>query len=831
MLIGATKEQFFCVLRMLQALYLSLQWIGKRKQSINFTIMLRNYFITAWRNLIRNKSFSVINISGLGLGMACSLLILMWVQSERSVDDFHKNGKRLFQVYERNIYDGKIDAGYPTQGLLAQELKKVIPEVKYASGFDRASAPGTMNTFESTHKIIKMTGYYAGQDFFNMFSFPLLAGSTPTALSAPGMVAISKKMALYFFGGAQNAIGKSMLMENKDLLQVSAVFENLPANSSLQFDFLRTWPDFLKQNDDWVNNWGNTSPQTFIQLNEDANPVITELKVKDFIYRYQQKSKSFVTELGLQPFAEKYLHSTFKHGMLEGGRIEYVRLFTIVAFFILLIACINFMNLATVQSVRRAKEVGLRKVIGAMRSSLVRQFIGEAMLLTFFSIVISFILVAVLLPAFNNLTGKQISLPVNNPFFWMSLTGLLLVTGLVAGSYPAFFLSSLSPSKVLKGSLKFSSKAVLFRKGLVVFQFTLSILLIISTIVIYQQTNYIQTKNLGYDRENLLYVPVEGELVNRYKVFKDEALKLPDIMDISKMRNSPTVIEHHTGSISWTGKDPNVVASFADGVVGYDFAKTMKLQLKEGRDFSKDLSSDSAGFLLNETAVNKIGFQHAVGQTMTWGNRSGKVIGVFKDFHFSSMHQNIDPLIVRLDENWPWGTILIRIRSGGTKQAIAGLEKLSKELNPKFPFTYQFSDLEFANLYKSEEIVSRLSGYFAMIGIFISCLGLFGLSAFTAAQRTKEIGVRKVLGASVPSIIGMLSNVFLKLVVIAMLIGFPIAWFAMNNWLDNYAYKITVQWWVFASAGVSIVLIALITVSVQSIKAAIASPVKSLKSD
>jgi putative ABC transport system permease protein len=793
--------------------------------------MVRNYFITAWRNIIRNKAFSIINMSGLALGMACSLLIMMWVQSERSMDDFHKNGKHLFQVYERNFYDGKIDAGYPTQGLLAQELKKVIPEIRYASGFDQASAPGTMNTFESTDKTIKMTGYYAGEDFFKMFSYPLLAGGTTTALSDPGMVAISKKMAVYFFGGAQNAIGKSVLMENKELLQVSAVFENLPGNSSLQFDFLRTWPDFLKQNDDWVNNWGNTSPQTFVQLTEDANPVKTELKVKDFIYRYQQKNKSFVTELGLQPFAEKYLHSTFKNGKLEGGRIEYTRLFTIVAFFILLIACINFMNLATAQSVRRSKEVGLRKVIGAMRSALVRQFIGEAMLLTFFSIMISFVLVAALLPAFNNLTGKQILLPVYNPVFWLSLTALLLITGFVAGSYPAFFLSSLSPVRVLKGSLSFSSKAVLFRKGLVVFQFTLSILLIISTIVIYQQTNYIQTKNLGYDRENLLYIPIEGELVSRYKMFKDEALKLPGIMDISKMRNSPTVIEHHTGSISWTGKDPNVVASFADGVVGYDFVKTMKLKIKEGRDFSKDLSSDSAGFLLNETAVNKIGFQHPLGQTMTWGNHPGQVIGVIRDFHFSSMHQNIDPLIVRLDERWPWGTILIRIRAGGTKQAIAGLEKLIKEINPKFPFTYQFSDLEFANLYTSEGVVSRLSGYFAVIGIFISCLGLFGLSTFTAVQRTKEIGVRKVLGASVPSIVGMLSNVFLKLILIAMLIGFPVAWFAMNSWLQNYAYKIAIEWWVFVSAGISIIIIALITVSIQSIKAALANPVKSLKNE
>jgi putative ABC transport system permease protein len=792
--------------------------------------MLKNYFKTAWRNLVRNKAFSVINIAGLALGMACSLLIIMWVNDEKSVDGFHKNGKHLFQVYETNFYDGKIDASYPTQGLLAEELKKVIPEVKYASGLDYASAPGTMSTFAVNDKVIKMNGCYAGEDFFKMFSYPLLQGNTTLAMNAPGTIAISKKMAAYFFGSAEKAIGKSILMENKDALQVSAVFENLPANSSMQFDFLRTWPDFVKEND-WVHNWGNTSPQTFVQLRDDADASKTQAKIKDFIYRYQEKNKSFVTEIDLQLYPEKYLHSTFKNGKIDGGRIEYVNLFTIVAVFILLIACINFMNLATAQSAKRAKEVGLRKVIGAMRSSLIRQFIGEAMLLTFISVIIAFALVSLLLPAFNNITGKHISIPVSNPFFWLSLTGLLLITGFVAGSYPALFLSSLNPVKVLKGSLKFSSAAVFFRKGLVVFQFVLSIILIVSMIIIYQQTNYIQTKNLGYDRENLLYVPIEGELIKNYTVFKEEALKLPGIVDVSKMRNSPTIIEHHTGSISWPGKDPNVSVSFADGVVGYDFVKTMKLQLKDGRDFSKNFSGDSVGFILNETAVNKIGFKDPVGQTMVWGNHPGKVIGVLKDFHFSSMHQNIDPLIVRLDENWPWGTILVRTKAGNTKEALAGLEKLSKALNPKFPFTYQFSDQEFSNLYKSEEIVSRLSDYFAMLAIFISCLGLFGLATFTAAQRTKEIGVRKVLGASVPDIIGMLSNNFLKLVSIAMLIAFPVAWFAMNKWLQNFAYKINIQWWVFAIAGAATTCIALITVSYQSIKAAVANPVKSLRTE
>ena len=791
--------------------------------------MLKNYFKTAWRNLIRNKAFSIINISGLALGITCSMLIVLWVRDEKSVDGFHKNGKYLFQVYERNFFAGKINADYPTQGLLAQELKKVIPEIKYSSGVEYTSPSGA-NNFEANDKVIKMNGYYASEDFFKMFSYPLLEGNASSALSSPSAISISRKMAEYFFGSPEKAIGKMIRFENKDALQVSAVFENVPSNSSQQFDFLRSWSDFVKENQ-WVNNWGNTDPQTFVQLRDDADPIKVEAKIKDFIYSYQQKDKSFITELGLQSYPEKYLHSSFKNGQVDGGRIEYVNLFSIVAVFILLIACINFMNLATAQSAKRAKEVGLRKVVGAIRGSLIGQFIGEAILITFFAMTIAFLLVSLLLPAFNNLTSKQISIPVSHPLFWMAMMGLLIVTGFVAGSYPALFLSSLNPVKVLKGSLKFSWAATFFRKGLVVFQFSLSIILIVSMMIIYRQMNYIQSKNIGYNRDNLLYIPIEGDLSNKYNLFKEEALKMSGILDVSKMRNSPTVIGHHTGSISWEGKDPNLRVGFADGVVGYDFVKTMKLQLKEGRDFSKEISSDSIGFLLNETAVDKIGFKNPVGQTMIWGNHAGKVIGVLKDFHFNSLHQTIEPLIVRLDENWTWGTILIRTQAGKTKEAIAGLEKICKELNPKFPFAYQFSDQEFANLYKSETVVSKLSDYFAFIAIFISCLGLLGLATFTAAQRTKEIGVRKVLGASVPNIIAMLSNNFLKLVVISMLIAFPVSWLAMNKWLQNFAYKINIDWWVFALAGIVTIFIALITVSYQSIKAALSNPVKSLRSE
>jgi ABC-type antimicrobial peptide transport system permease subunit len=348
-------------------------------------------------------------------------------------------------------------------------------------------------------------------------------------------------------------------------------------------------------------------------------------------------------------------------------------------------------------------------------------------------------------------------------------------------------------------------------------------------IVIYRQMNYIQTKNIGYNRENLLYIPIEGELIKNYSLFKQEAGKLPGILTISKMRNSPTVIEHHTGSIEWSGKDPNLMVSFADAVVGYDFVKTLNLELKEGRDFSKDFGTDSASFILNETAVDKIGYQDPIGKTISWGNRKGTIIGVLKDFHFNSMHHTIDPLIMRLDENWSWGTILIRTKAGNTKEAIAGLERLCKQINSKIPFTYQFSDQEYDQLYKSEQVVSQLANIFALLAILISCLGLFGLATFTASQRTKEIGVRKVLGASITNIATMLSANFLKPVTIAMLIAFPIAWYTMNTWLQDFAYKIEIEWWIFAVAGLATICIALLTVSYQSIKASLHNPVKSLR--
>jgi putative ABC transport system permease protein len=790
--------------------------------------MLKNYLLVALRNLKRNKVFSFINILGLALGLACSLLIIFWVQDERSMDAFHANRSRLYNVYERQYYDGKIESGYYTPGLLAAELKKKIAGIEAAVDYTGYT---DKLTFEAGNKIIKEEGSYASEDFFSMFSFPLLQGKPATALNDPSAVAVSRKMANHFFGSPEAAIGKTIRCENKRDFKITAVFEDIPNNSTFKFDFVANWFYYLDQNS-WAKEWGNNGPATAIMLRPDANPANISPRIRKFLDDYnKEQNKNFRIELGIQRYDEIYLHGNFKNGEISGGRIEYVRLFSIVAVFIMLIACINFMNLTTARSVKRAKEIGIRKVVGALRTGLMRQFIGEAVLLAFFATVIALLLAALMLPGFNDLTGKQIVFPFSHPVFWIELLALAIVTGIISGSYPALFLSAFNPVTVLKGAVKTSSGATFFRKGLVVFQFVLSIVLIIGTIIVSKQVHYIQNKDLGYNRENLIYIPIEGDLRDKYALFKEQALGMPGIQTVTRMTESPTNLGSNTGGVDWDGKDPNTQPSFTQASVGYDFVKTLQLQVVLGRDFSKDFGTDSVGYLINESAMRKIGYKDPIGKRLTFWQKKGMIIGVIKDFHFISLRLPIEPLILRLHDNEHYGTALVKTGKGKTKEALASLSQLCKELNPKFPFTYQFADEEYLKLYKSEQVIDRLSDYFAFLAIFISCLGLLGLAMFTAEQRTKEMGIRKVLGASVSGLFALLSKEFLQLVVIALIIASPLAWWVMNNWLQDYTYRTDISWWVFAVAGILAILIALLTVSVQSIKAALVNPVKSLRTE
>lgn len=791
--------------------------------------MLKNYFRTAVRLLLKNKAFSFINIMGLALGLACSLLIMLWVNDEYKVDSFHKNRSQLYTIYEQQFRDGVANAFYGGPGMMAAEMKRVFPEVQYASQF----AWNELKTFEANNKILKVEGNHASSDFFKMFSYTLLEGNPETALQSPGDISISRKMAEDFFGSPGKAIGKTIRFENERDFKIMAVFENTNQHSSQQFDYLLSWQQFLEVNE-WAKNWTNNGPTTYVQLRPGSDVKAFRAKIEKFLdaYNKEQTPRSYV-RLGMASFGDVYLHGNFdSKANVSGGRIQYVKLFSVVAIFILLIACINFMNLTTAYSVKRAREIGVRKAIGAFRFSLIRQFMGEALFIVGISIAIALTLVTIAIPSFNQLTGKEIEIPFNSFNFWLIMAALLVVTGLISGSYPALYLSAFQPVKVLKGLPKFSNSALWFRKGLVVFQFVLSIILIISTVVVSKQVKFIQKMNLGYDRENLVYIPEEGDLTAKFDVLKNLALKTPGIKDVSRIGDNPTEINNGTGGVVWEGKDPNADIDFAHTAVGYDFIKTMHLQLVAGRDFSREFPTDSVGFILNESALKIIGFKDPIGKPITfWGNK-GTIIGVLKDFHFNSLHEPIRPMVLRLVGNqWGASYILARINAGQTKEGLAGLEKLCKELNPKFPFTYKFSDEEYAKLYRSEQMVDQFANYFAVLAIFISCLGLLGLVTFTAEQRTKEFGIRKVLGASPVAVFKLLSKEFLVLVTIAILVASPVAWFFMQNWLLDYAYKIDMSWWMFVVAGIAALLIALITVSFQSVRAALANPITSLRSE
>ena len=797
---------------------------------LNRNFMFKNYLKITWRNLVRNKAHTFINIAGLSVGVVCSLLIMLWVQNELSTDAFYKNSSRLFAVYERQYSDHKVRGNYNTPGPTAAEMKKVIPGVELATPFGFTQ----QNTFQAGEKKLKLEGNSAGEDYFKMFGYPLLEGNAQTALTGPVAVAISRKMAEIFYGSAHQAIGKTIRFNNSKDLKVSAVFENLPDNVSDKFEYLTSWELFL-QDQDWAKEWGNNGPNTYLLLRPDANPAAIEKRIAHFLDTYSgvnRKTSPFIIDFGLQRYDERYLHGKFdERGNIAGGRIEYVKLFSIVAIFILLIACINFMNLTTARSVKRAREIGVRKVVGALRSSLIGQFISESLLITIAAVSISLLLLILILPLFNQITQKQIELPFRDTLFWLKLAAITLVTGLVSGSYPALFLSSFNPVRVLKGALTLSSGTTIFRKGLVVFQFVLSVVMVTGTIVISKQMNYIQSKNLGYDRENLVYIPIEGDLTAKYEVFKQEAARIPGVQMVTHISDNPTNIQMGTRGVSWTGKNPKEQIRFVTAAVGYDFIKTMKLTMVVGRDFSKDFPTDSAGYIINEAALKRIGYPDPIGQPITMWDKPGKIIGVVKDFHFNSLHQLIEPLIIRSGVTDIYGRFLVRTQPGKTREVMAGLEKICKELNPSFPFTYYFADEEYTKLYQSEQIVGKLSDAFSFLAIFISCLGLLGLAMFTAEQRVKEIGIRKVLGATIMSLFTLLSSEFLVLVIIALLIASPIALYAMTKWLQGFEYRTGIQWWVFGLSGGLIVLIALATVSFQAIKAALVNPIKSLRSE
>lgn len=787
--------------------------------------MLKNYLIITLRNFARNKAYTSINVLGLSLGMMCALLIFLWIHDESTQDAFHTNGPYLFSVYERRLLEGEIKASRETPGPLAEELKKSIPEVQYATSF----MSGIEIAIQYEDKIFKMSGGYAQTDFFRMFTFPLVIGSPESVFANPNAMAISRRMAGLFFGTPENALGKIVNFANMKEFTVSSVFENTLENSSRRFDYLvgeEGWTEMVPL----LKKWEVNAPETYVQLHLGTHAGDVEAKIRNFLTRYLEPKKDLHVELALQKFDDLYLYNSFENGRPTAGRIEFARIFGGIAVFILLIGCINYMNLATAQSLRRSKEISMRKVIGAARKSIITQFMSETIVLTLLALAISLVAAFLLLPPFNQLTGKQLVMPFNQSWFWGAAMTLVVVTGVLAGSYPSFFLASFAPIRLLKG-LKFSSSAVFFRKGLVVFQFCISVILIIVTIVVSRQVNFIHSKSLGFELSNLIYTSMDPAVVAKYATVKERLLSMPGIAGVDRTGGNPIDMTADNLGIEWEGKEPGSVIQFANMRVGYDYVDVMKLQLVAGRAFSRDFLSDTASYLVNEEAVSKMGYRDPLGKKVTLFGVTGPIIGVLKDFHFHSLHEPIKPLMIGLNEKMLFGLLVIRTEPGRNKEAIVSLEKVLESINPNFPVTFHFADVEYQNLYKSEQIISKLTNIFGSLAVFISCLGLLGLARFTAEQRVKEIGIRKVLGASSANILKLFSREFLILVALAFAIASPVAWYIAGTWLEGYAYRVNLSWWIFAMGGACALFFSFITVSTYAIKSSLANPINSLRSE
>lgn len=802
--------------------------------------MIRNYLKIAWRHMMRHRGYAIINVLGLTLGITCCLFIFLWVRDEKQMDDFGR--KDIYVAYITETSDRQTKGHYMTPLHLVdsnharfyiEDALRVVPEIKHLANFlvGYELPWGHPESLQAGDKILEKNGVRVGEDFFNIFPFPLVEGDRATALKDMYGIVLTRKTATALFGSPHAAIGKQVRFMNTRQFVVTAVCEDLPANSTIQFDFLNNWEAQRR-----LLEYSGNEVRTYVELQPGSKPDKVAAELTQYLHSAVVPQKGVSFKLGLQRVSDEYLYNVFVNGRPVTGRIEYVHIFSGVAFFILLIACINFMNLSTARSVKRAKEVGLRKVIGSSRGQLIGQFMGESLLFSFFALVLSICLLFVLLPAFNRFTGKQIELPLGQPWFWGGLTLVALVTGIVAGSYPALYLSSLQPVRTLKGVLRFTQGSIFFRKGLTVFQFVLSVFLLIATIVISRQTYYIQHTNLGYDRENLVEVRIEGRLqeMKNYALFKQRLTGMPGIALVDRCTEAPYSMKFdvNTSDISWEGKPVNANVYVEPASVGFDFVRIMGLSIVRGRDFSRLNPTDSSdAFLVNEEAAREMGFKDPIGKWVKAWDKHGHIIGVIKDYHSRSLRDAIRPLLLDVKEYEYFGMILIKTKPGETKEALASAAAVYRSIEPDLAFGWQFIDEEYGKMYNSEMTTARLSVLFAALAIGISCLGLLGLVLFAAEQRTKEVGIRKVLGASLSQILALFSVDFLKLVLLAFLIAGPLGWLAMRSWLGNFAYRVALSWWIFALAGVGIALIALITLSYQAIRVAIKNPVDSLHSD
>ena len=773
---------------------------------------------------MRKKSFSFINIAGLSIGMAAAILILLWIQHEFTYDRFYENQDRMYQAWNLYKHDGKTECWNTTPKPMAQALQNDYPEVENVTRVN--FMPPAL--FSIGDKRLTARGNIVDSSFFEVFSFPLVYGNKRTVLNDLYSLVISEKLAKRFFGN-EDPIGKIVKIDNTDNLTVTGVMKNWPDNSKFGFEFLL--PMGYARAKGWMDDeWGNNSVDTYVLLKKNATIASLAPKIRNLRKKYDKGDPDI--ETFLYPMSRSYLYSRFENGKEAGGRIELVRLFGVIAVFILLIACINFMNLSTARSEKRAKEVGIRKVVGAQKMSLIAQFLGESIMFTIIAGVLAVVIVKLSLPSFNELVGKQLALGLNNGGFWLFGISFVLFTGLLAGSYPALYLSSFRPIAVMKGVFRASNALITPRRILVVSQFTFAILLIIATIVVRQQMKNAQERSVGYSRDNLVYHFMEGDVEKNYSVIKNELISSGAAISVTKTSAPITEGWSNTWGIEWQGKDPQDKRIIDRYVADDAFVKTAGLQLVMGRDFDLvNYPADSSAALLNESAVKMMGFKEPIGQIVKDMGRDWHIIGVIKDFILRSPYQPIDPMFIAGANGW-FNVIQMKLNDKNpTTKNIATMEVIFKKYNPQYPFNYRFTDEEYAKKFSDEKRTATLASLFALLTIIISCLGLFGLASYMAENRVKEIGVRKVLGASVMSITRLLSIDFIKLVLVAFIIAAPLGFWAMHTWLQDFPYRITIQWWVFALAGSVAVLIALLTVSSQAIKAALTNPVKSLRSE
>lgn len=798
--------------------------------------MIKNYFKIAWRNLLKNKKSSFINISGLAIGMAVAMLIGLWIWDELSFEKYNKSYDKVAQLYQHQTFNGEKHTMLAVPMPLGEELR-----TNYGSDFKYLA----MSSWEGDHiltvgdKHINKNGIYIDKQGPAIFSLTMIHG-TINGLENPNSVMLSESTAKAFFGDA-NPINQVMKIDSKLDVKVTGVYEDLPYNTKFNnVKFIAPW-ELYKIAEPWLERaatqWGNNSFQCFAQINDNASFATVNKKIiNSKIDKLPQEEKKFKAEIFLNPMSEWHLHSSFKEGLRVGGAIEYVWMFAIIGVFVLLLACINFMNLSTARSERRAKEVGIRKTVGSLRGQLIWQFLCESILVAFIAFVFAIVLTQLILPWFNQVADKKLTILWSNTWFWAAGFGFTILTGFVAGSYPALYLSSFKPIKVLKGTFKVGRFASMPRKVLVVTQFTVSVALIIGTIIVYQQIQHTKNRPVGYKQDGLVMIMMQSpDFYGKLDVLRSELKRENAIEEIAASSNPVTAVWSNTSGFDWEGKDPNLDTDFATFWVSHDYGKTIGFEIKEGRDFSRDFGNDTASIIINEAAIKFMNIKDPVGKTVRWGTGEGSstyaIVGVVKDMIMNSPYTPVKQAVYLLNrENENWYNLRLNPNKS-TSEAMAIVEKVFRKTIPSAPFDYKFADTEYAVKFTQEVRVGKLAGFFTILAIIISCLGLFGLASFVAEQRTKEIGVRKIVGASVFNLWQLLSKDFIILVSIACIIAMPLAYYYLHQWLQQFQYRIGISWWVFAAAVAGAIIITMLTVSFQAIKAATTNPVKSLRTE